>query len=147
MIFSLPINTMCLKRISAVRAEDDRSSAGLEDADHFADRGAVILFVFEHLLAEDQVEGPGWKRKGFPCGVDNMRGVLSGFGGSLEVIFQANDFSTKWGEVFDVHSHAATVFQDAPFDAFPRGPGDRARAPRGAPAPDQKARAAGVASF
>ena len=98
---------MCLKWIAAIRTEDHGASAGLprrgvgtsEDADHFADRGAVILYVFEHLVAEDQVEGPGWKREGFPCGVDNMRGVLSGFGGSLEVIFlKMGKFSAKMGE-------------------------------------------------
>src|SRR3972149_4418221 len=128
MIFSLPINPMCLKRISAIRAEDQGASAGLEDADHFTSRSAVILYVFEHLVAEDEVEGPGRKRKGFPCGIEDVKGVPCGFGGSLEVIFQANDFSTKWGEVFDVHSHAATVFQDTPLNKFARGPDDHFKA-------------------
>src|SRR3990170_719378 len=123
MIFSLPINAMCLKRISAIRAEDHGASAGLprrgvgtsEDADHFADRGAVILYVFEHLVAEDQVEGPGWKRKGYPCGIEDVKGVLSGFGSALKVIFQTNHRTLEKGDMFHVHSHAATVFQDAPF--------------------------------
>src|SRR3972149_3475062 len=128
MIFSLPINTMCLKRISAVRAEDDRSSAGLENADHFTDGGAVILYVFKHLVAEDQVEGPGRKRKGFPCGIEDVKGVLSGFGSALKVIFQTNHRTLEKGDMFHVHSHAASVFQDAPFDAFARGPDDHFKA-------------------
>ena len=55
---------MCLKRIAAIWAEDDGAPAGLprhrvgtsEDADHFADGSAVILYVFDHFMAEDQVE-------------------------------------------------------------------------------------------
>jgi hypothetical protein len=49
-----------------------------------------------------------------------LRRVPSGFGCALKVIYQADDFTPKSGQVFYVHSHPATVFQDTPLDTFAR---------------------------
>src|SRR5258706_6131646 len=117
---------MCFEGITAVWAKDDGTSAGLsrhrvgtsKDAKHFADRGAVILYVFDHFVTEDQVKHRGRKRKKFASGVENVRRIYPRFGGALKVIFQSNDGSAKRGDVLHVHTHATTVFQNISFHAF-----------------------------
>src|SRR5687768_6461927 len=126
MIFSTPKDSMSLKRIAVIRAEDDSASAGLpqhrigtsKDTHHFANSSAVILYVFDHFMAEDQVERPGRKRKAFTCGVQNVNRIHPCFGGALKVIFQAEHFPSKWGEMFHIHAHATSVFEYSPADAF-----------------------------
>lgn len=117
-IFSLPINSVCLERIAAIRTENHGASAGPEDPDHFVDREAVILYVLDHFMTEDQVECSGRKRERFPHGVYDLRRASSGFGGAFKVIFQSDNLAAERREVFDVHSHTTTVFQEAPLDAF-----------------------------
>ena len=119
---------MRFEGIAAIRTKDDDTSTRLEHADHLADRGAVILYVFDHFMAEDQVEGLGRKRDEFPGGIEDVRGSNPRFGGALEVVFQSNDGSAKGGEVLHVHSHAATIFENFSFDTLPRGFDDHIKA-------------------
>ncbi len=118
MIFSLPINSMCLEGIAAVWAKENDTPSGFEDANHFVDGGAVTLYVFDHFVAENQVKGPGRKREEFSGGVEDIRRVCPRFGGALKVIFQSDDCSAERGEVFDVHSHTASIFQYFAFNSF-----------------------------
>src|SRR5688572_23557334 len=119
---------MGLKRIAAIRAEDNSASAGFprhrvgtsEDADHFSDGSTVILYVFDHFMAEDQVERPGRKRKAFTCGIQDVNRIHPCFGGALKVIFQPDHFPSKRGDLFHVHAHATSVFEYSPADAFAR---------------------------
>jgi hypothetical protein len=55
---------VCLEGITAVRDEKDDPPAGFEETNHFLDREPIILDVFEHLVAEDQVEGEEAKLPG-----------------------------------------------------------------------------------
>src|SRR5690348_10394106 len=109
---------MCFKGITSIRAEESNPSAGFEDADHFTDRAAVILYVFNYFVAEDQVKGPGRKRNKFPGGVENMARVGMRFHSALKVVFQSNDFAAKRGEMLHIHSYTASIFKNAPFDAI-----------------------------
>ncbi len=43
---------------------------------------------------------------------------------ALEVIFQSKYFPAEDLQMFDVHAHAAAVFQDAALDALARGAQD-----------------------
>ena len=72
-------------------------------------------------MAEDQVKGRKGKWEGFPGGVDDVRRVHPCFGSPLKVIFQSDHVAAKRGEVFHVHAHPASVFQDVAFDAFSCG--------------------------
>ena len=47
---------MCFERIAAVGAEENDASTGNEGAYHLVDRQAVVLDVFDHFMAEDQVK-------------------------------------------------------------------------------------------
>jgi hypothetical protein len=115
---------MRLEGITAIRAKDDGPSAGLEYADHLTYRGTVILYVFDHFMAEDQVKRRGGKRDEFPGSIENVWRIDPCFDGALEVVFQSNNSSTEGGEVFDVHADAASVFEDIPLDAFTSGMDD-----------------------
>src|SRR5688572_9188969 len=127
---------MCLERITAIRAKDDGASAGLprrgvgtsESADHLADRGPVILYVFDHFVAEDQVQGPGRKREGFSRGIDNMRRLHPSFGSALEVIFQSDNCPSQCGKMLYIHSYTAAVFKNTSFYAFTCGADDHFKA-------------------
>src|SRR5689334_12426143 len=101
---------MSLEGISAVGTEEDGASAGFKYANHFADGGAIILYVFDHFMAEDQVKGRRRKRNIFPGGIEDVRRINPRFGGALEVIFQADDGPAQRGEVFHVHAHATAIF-------------------------------------
>jgi len=135
---------MRLERIATIWAKEDNASAGLprhwvgtsEGADHLADRGAVILYVFNHFVAEDQVEVPRWERQGFAGGVDNMRRIGPRFGRALKVIFQSDDFSSKRGEMFHIHAHPASIFKDTSPDAVSRAAHDHVQSAFLARAPD-----------
>src|SRR5436189_3751609 len=120
MIFSLPVNAVRLERISAIGAKDDGSSAGFKGTNHFADGGAIILYVFDHFMAEDQIKGRRRKRNIFSGSVEDVRRVDPGFGSTLEVIFQADDGSPKRGDVLYVHAHPAAIFQNITLHAFAR---------------------------
>src|SRR5690606_7964098 len=111
-IFPFPVDAVRLEGISAVGAKDDGASARVQYTDHFADGGAVVLDVFDHFVAEDQVERPGRKRDAFPGGVEDVWRVGPRFGGALEVVFQSDDGPAEGGEVFHVHADAAAVFED-----------------------------------
>jgi hypothetical protein len=80
--------------------------------------------VFEHFVAEDQIEGRGREREKFSGCVNDMRRIGSSFGGALEVVFQPDNFPTKRGEVFKVHAYSTSIFENTSLDAFPRAPDD-----------------------
>src|SRR5512133_377283 len=136
MISPVPINSMRFKRITAIRAEERNPSAGLprrgvgtsEEADHLADRRAIILDMFDHFVAEDQVKRRGKERDKFPCRVYDMRRVGVRFGGALEVVFQSNDLAGKRGEMLYIHSHATAVFQNLSSNTFSGGTQDHLQA-------------------
>src|SRR4026209_238049 len=125
-IFALPVNSMRLKWIAAIGAEDDSPPAGsprlrvgtAKGTNYFANRRAVILYVFDHFMAENQVKRRRGEGKGFSSRVEDVRRIDMGFGGALKVIFQSQDSSTKRGEMFDIHAHAAAVFQNISLDAL-----------------------------
>jgi hypothetical protein len=72
MISAPPIDSVCLKQVAAIRREQNNAPAGLEDADHFANRGPIILDVLDYLVAEDQVKGRGRQWEKFPGCIENM---------------------------------------------------------------------------
>ena len=120
---------MSLKGIAAVWAEQGQASAGLEGTDHLTDRGAVILDVLDHFVAEDQVKGRGGKRQEFARSVDDVWRVDMRFDGAFEVVLQTGDLASKRGEVLDVHSHPAAVFQYPALDPFSGGMDDHLQPP------------------
>lgn len=111
-------------RVAAVRAEQHDSAARFEYAYHFADGGAVVLHVFDHLMAENQVEHVGKKRKKFPSRVENVRRVRFRFARAVEVVFQSDHRSTELREALHIHPDAASVFENDSFDAFACGARD-----------------------
>ena len=115
---------MSFKGVAAVRDKDDGPSTRPEQAHHFLDGRTVILDMFEHFVAEDQVESPGRERDEFPSRVDDMGRVVVRFDGALEVVFQANDGPPKRGKVLHVHADPAAIFEDAALEAFPGSPDD-----------------------
>ena len=54
-IFPLPINSMRFNGVASFLSEQYKPPAWLQNTNHFADGGAVVLHVFDHLVAEDQV--------------------------------------------------------------------------------------------
>jgi hypothetical protein len=116
---------MRLKWIAAVGDKKNNASAWLESADHFADSGAVIRYVFKDLVAEDQIESRGRERKKFSGRVDNVWRIGPCLGGALEIVFQPNNFPIKGGEVLNVHADSTSIFQNPSLDAFPRGANDQ----------------------
>ncbi len=64
---------MRFDRVTAIGTEKHEPSSGLENANHFTNRRPVILHVFDHFVAEDQVERRGRKRKKFPGRVEDVR--------------------------------------------------------------------------
>jgi hypothetical protein len=116
---------MRLKWIAAVGDKENNASAWLESADHFADSGAVIRYVFKDLVAEDQIESRGRERKNFSCRVDDVQRISPCFRGALEIIFQPDNFPTKGREVLNVHADSTSIFENTSLNAFPRGADDQ----------------------
>src|SRR6185503_12442301 len=107
---------MCLEWVAAIGNEENNASTRPEDTDHFADRGAIILDVFDYFVAKDQIKRRRRKRDGFACCINNVRRIDPSFGCALEVIFQSNDGTAERREMFHVHANTAPIFQDASFD-------------------------------
>src|ERR1041385_2929848 len=124
MIFPFPIDPMCFKRIATIRDEDHGSSPVPEDADHFTEGEPVILYVFEHFVAEDQVKCRGGQREKFTCSIEDMRRIHTCCGSALKVVFQSDHVSPKRGEVFHVHPDPAAILKDATLDPVFRGTND-----------------------
>src|SRR5688572_22023586 len=104
---------MRFKRIAATWTKQNDTSTGFQGADHFADRAAIILYVFDDFVTENQVERPGRKREGLACCVEDILGIYPCLSGALEVILQANYLTAQRRKVFHIPSHATTVFEDA----------------------------------
>jgi hypothetical protein len=112
---------MGLEGITPVGDKEKDPSAGLEGTDHLTDGSAVILYVLEYFMAEDQVKGGRGEWDEFPGRVDDVRRVLACFVSPLEVVFQPDHGAPKRGEMLHIHAHPTSVFQDLAFDAFPCG--------------------------
>ena len=56
MIFAAPVDAVGFKRVAAVGAEQRQPPARPQHAHHLADGGSVILHVFQHFVAEQEVE-------------------------------------------------------------------------------------------
>src|SRR5215510_3308822 len=115
---------MRLKGITAVWAKNHGTTTKPKDANHFTGGGMIILDVFDHFVTEDQVKGRGRKRNKLPRGVEDMWRVGVCFGGAFNVIFQSNNRSAKWSEVFHVHAYPTAIFKNPALDAFARGTED-----------------------
>jgi hypothetical protein len=124
MILPVSVNPVGFKRITAVWAKYDSSSAWAEGTDYFGDGFPIILYMFDHFVAEDQVKRRRGKRELFPGSVQNVRGIDPCFNGALKIIFQSDDCASKIGKVFDVHPHTASVLKNLPLDAIPCGMDD-----------------------
>src|SRR5689334_17980276 len=124
MVFPIPVHPMGLEGITSVGDKEKDPSAGLESTDHLTNGSAIILYVLEYFMAEDQVKGGKGEGEEFPGRVDDLLRVLPCFVRPLEVVFQPDHGAAKRGEVFHVHAHPASVFQDMAFDAFSCGMDD-----------------------
>ena len=115
---------MGLEWIASIWDEEDDTPTRFESPDHFAGRGAIILYVFEDFVAEDQVKGPGRERKVFPSRINDMRRFQVRFSRALEIVFQPDDLAPEQAEMLHVHADPTPIFQDATFHALARAPGD-----------------------
>src|SRR5919106_764680 len=111
---------MRFKWIAAIWTKQNDASTGFQGTDHFKDRGVVILYVFNHLMAEDQVKRPGRKREGLTCCVEDILRIYPCLSGAFEVILQANYLTTQGRKMFYIHAHTTAVFKDTPFDTITR---------------------------
>src|SRR5262245_45401460 len=115
MVFSPPVNSMRLKGIAAVWTEEHNPSTGAKDTDHLPDGEAIVLYVFDHLVAEDQVKCGGRKRDKFACGIDDVRRSAPGLRRPFEIIFQPNDLTSEGREVLHIHPHSTSVLKNSAF--------------------------------
>ncbi len=137
MISAAPVDAVCLERIAAIRAKQEDASAGLprlwvgtsEHAHHFAHGQAVVPDVFDHLVAEDQAEGPGGERQGLACRIDDARRAGGGLRSPLKIVFDPDHLAAERRKMLDVHPDAAAILQDAPLDACARGADDQLEPP------------------
>ena len=99
MVFPAPVDAVRLEGIAAVRDEEhnpparsSRRRIGTSQHTHHLTRGErVVLDVFEHLVAEDQVKSGIGVGQLFPRRVDDTRGTCAGLAGTIEVVFQPED--------------------------------------------------------
>ena len=141
---SAPVDAVRLERIAAVGAEQHDPSAGTprrgvgtsQDAQHIADGLAVILYVFDHFVTQDQIKGQGGKREGFARRVEDVGRTRPRFDGACAVIFQPDHRPAEGREFFRVHAHAASVFEQAALDTLARRAHDHVEAADLSRAPD-----------
>jgi len=70
-ILTLPVESMGLKRITPVWAEEYQSTAGFQGSHDLSDRCLVVLDMFQNLMAQDQIETIIRKGEGFANTVDH----------------------------------------------------------------------------
>ena len=80
---------MGLEGVAPIGAEEQQSAAGPQHPDHFPHGLAVVLYVFDDLVAQNQVEGVGGEGQGFSRGLDHGGKGGQGLARPVEVVFQA----------------------------------------------------------
>ena len=122
MIFPLPVNAVGLKGISPVGAEQYDASARFQDADHFADTELVVIDVFDHLMAEDQVKIVVFERQILTAGVDDIRIIIRAdlFGelSPFKFNFDPDRMAGCLHKAVQICADAAAVFQNVSVDPF-----------------------------
>ena len=129
MILPCPVNAVGFKGIALIRDEENRASTGLQDPQDLDCGRAIILNVFQHLVAQHQVEGRRGEGKALSGGVHGPGGAPGGLLGPVEIVLQPRDFSAKRRQALDVRAHTAAVLKYPTLQAVP----SRARHHRQAP--------------
>lgn len=88
-VLAAPVDAVLFDRVPAVGAEDDDAAAGAGDAGHLGHGQAIILDMFNHFIAKDEVEAVAGEREGFADGLDDALGMGQCLLAALEFDFEA----------------------------------------------------------
>ncbi len=128
-VLAPPINAMRLEGITPVGAEEHQAAPRAQDAHDLADGQAVVLDVLQHLVAEHQVEGIGWKRQILGGSAQHLVGMGVSLDGALVLDIQAHPRAGIRRQVVQVGANPAAVDQQAAWQAVPGIVQDHLQAP------------------
>ena len=92
MVAPSPVNPVCFEGVAAIGNKERNPPAAAQPAHHFAHCLPVVLHVFQHFVAQDEIYTSAHQGQAFARRADNIRlwktlRLLVSFTGALEIVF------------------------------------------------------------
>ena len=125
-VFAAPVDAMRLERVTAIGDKDNHPSSRTQHPHHFNHCLAVILDMFQHFVAQDQIKGSRFKGQKLSSraqylGAWQTRSDCLRLASALKVVLQTGHLPGKGRQMLHIHTDPTAILKHMTCDPIVSG--------------------------